>query len=194
MIYGYARVSSEGQARDGNSLASQRAELSQAGAEVVFEDVFTGTRLDRPMLTELLSVLAPGDTVLVTKLDRIERSARQGLELFDRLAGRGVTVRVMNMGVFDDSPAGRLMRTMLLAFAEFERDMIVQRTAEGKAAARARDPGYKEGRKRVEVDTGVMAKLVAEGRITVAEACRELGISRSTWYNRVREARKEMEA
>ena len=189
MIYGYARVSSEGQARDGNSLASQREELTQAGADVVFEDVFTGTRLDRPRLMELLDVLKPGDTVLVTKLDRVARSARQGLELFDRLAACGVTVRVMNMGVFDDSPAGRLMRTMLLAFAEFERDMIVQRTAEGKAAARARDPEYKEGRKKLEVDVRSAADRVAEGMMTVAEACRELGISRSTWYNRVKEMR-----
>lgn len=147
MVYGYARVSTKGQARDGNGLDVQRTALEAAGAEVVYEEAFTGTKKDRPELSKLLDDLQSGDTLVVTKLDRIARSASQGAELVKGLLGRGVTVRILNMGVLDDSPAGKLITTVMFAFAEFERDLIVERTKEGKDVARI-DPNYKEGRPR----------------------------------------------
>lgn len=147
MVYGYARVSTKGQARDGNGLDVQRTALEAAGAEVVYEEAFTGTKKDRPELSRLLDVLQSGDTLVVTKLDRIARSASQGAELVKGLLGRGVTVRILNMGVLDDSPAGKLITTVMFAFAEFERDLIIERTKEGKDVARI-DPNYKEGRPR----------------------------------------------
>lgn len=147
MVYGYARVSTKGQARDGNGLDVQRTALEAAGAEVVYEEAFTGTKKDRPELSRLLDVLQSGDTLVVTKLDRIARSASQGAELVKGLLGRGITVRILNMGVLDDSPAGKLITTVMFAFAEFERDLIVERTKEGKDVARI-DPNYKEGRPR----------------------------------------------
>lgn len=145
MIYGYARVSTKGQARDGNGLDVQRAALKAAGAEVIFEEAITGTMKDRPELTELLHVLKSGDTLVVTKLDRIARSASKGAELVKGLLDKGVTVRILNMGLLDSTPAGKLIMNVMFAFAEFERDMIVERTQEGKALAKT-DPDFREGR------------------------------------------------
>ena len=145
MIYGYARVSTKGQARDGNGLDVQRAALKAAGAEVIFEEAITGTMKDRPELTELLHVLKSGDTLVVTKLDRIARSASKGAELVKGLLDKGVTVRILNMGLLDSTPAGKLIMNVMFAFAEFERHMIVERTQEGKALAKT-DPDFREGR------------------------------------------------
>lgn len=184
MIYGYARVSTIGQTK-GNSLEEQERALKGAGAEKVYKDAFTGTKTDRPMLNKLMREMKPGDTFMVTKLDRIARSVKEGIELFDSLIERGIKVNVLNIGVMDDSPAGKLIRNVFLSFAEFERDMIVQRTMEGKMIARER-PGYREGRPKVEVDITRYYKLTEKGEMTVKEACKELGISRSTWYDRVK--------
>ena len=145
MTYGYARVSTRGQARDGNSLESQEQVLKEAGAEFVFSDAFTGTKSERPELSRLLDVIKPGDKLVVCKLDRIARSAAAGSELVEMLLTKGITVHILNMGLMDDSPTGRLIRHIMFAFAEFERDMIVTRTQEGKAIARKR-PGFHEGR------------------------------------------------
>lgn len=186
MRYGYARVSTLGQQRDGNSLADQEEKLKAAGAERIFVEAYTGTKITRPVLTELLECLSPGDTVIVTKLDRLSRSAKDGLEIVDLLMGKGVSLEILNMGKFDNSPIGKLMRTMLFGFAEFERDMIVQRTSEGKAVARQRED-FKEGRPRKEVAFRDQLVLVESGKKTVIEACETLGISRRTWYNRVKE-------
>ena len=147
MIYGYARVSTKGQAKDGNGLDVQKAALEAAGAEEIYEEAFTGTKKDRPVLNKLLNELQRGDILVVTKLDRIARSASQGAELVKGLLEKGVTVRILNMGILDDTPAGKLVTTVMFAFAEFERDMIVERTQEGKAIARM-NPNFREGRPR----------------------------------------------
>lgn len=146
MIYGYARVSTRGQA-DGNSLEAQEEALRGVGAEVVYKEAFTGTQTDRPELTKLIEKLQSGDRLIVTKLDRIARSVSKGIDLIDELLNKGVTVHILNMGVLDDTAAGRLIRNVFLAFAEFEQDMIVERTQEGKAIAK-QQPGYREGRPR----------------------------------------------
>jgi len=145
MVYGYARVSTKGQAKDGNSLEAQENLLKEAGAEIVYKDAFTGTKADRPELNKLLNKLQPGDKLIVTKLDRIARSAQQGIEIIDKLAEKGVTVHILNIGIIDNSPTGKLIRTIFLGFAEFERDMIVERTQEGKAIAKQK-PDFREGR------------------------------------------------
>ena len=145
MIYGYARVSTKTQAKDGNSLEAQENALRAAGATEIYADAFTGTKSHRPELDKLLAVMQSGDTLKVTKLDRIARSATQGIELIQSLLDKGITVHVLNMGVMDNTPTGKLVRNVMLAFAEFERDMIVERTAEGKAIAK-QNPDFKEGR------------------------------------------------
>ena len=150
MNYGYARVSTKGQAKDGNSLAVQEKALRDSGAEKTYKETFTGRETDRPELDKLLKGLQAGDRLIVTKLDRIARSAVKGIELVDSLLARGITVHILNMGILDDTPTGKLIRTIFLGFAEFERDMIVERTQEGKQIARenARRHGelFREGR------------------------------------------------
>ena len=149
MIYGYARVSTKQQAKDGNSLQAQTDALKAEGAEQILHEAYTGKTKDRPVFDSLMLQLKGGDTLIVTKLDRIARSVRDGEEIITDLMKRGVTVKILNLGTIDDSPTGKLSYHMLLAFAEFERDMILQRTQEGKAVAREK-PGYREGRPRTE--------------------------------------------
>lgn len=144
-IYGYARVSTVGQAKDGNSLEYQENKLIEAGAQEVVKEGYTGTKVDRPLFSNLIDKLETGDTLIVTKLDRFARNTREGLEVIQTLVDKGVTFKILNMGTFDNSPQGKMSITMFLAFAEFERDMIIQRTQEGKAVARTKD-GFKEGR------------------------------------------------
>lgn len=145
IIYGYARVSTKGQAKDGNSLDDQRIKLTNAGATTIYEDSFTGTKTDRPELDKLKDVLKSGDTVIVTKLDRLARSASKGADLVNLWLKDGITVHILNMGLINDTPTGKLIMQIMFAFAEFERDMIVERTQEGKALAK-QSPDYKEGR------------------------------------------------
>ena len=137
MIYGYARVSTTKQMKNGNSLADQETALRKAGAEIVVSDDFTGTKMDRPAFTKLRSELKDGDTLIVTKLDRFARTVVEGVSVIRELIDRGITVRILNMGVVDNSPTGKVSLTIMLAFAEFERDQIVERTQAGKAIARA---------------------------------------------------------
>ena len=145
MIYGYARVSTQAQAKDGNSLEAQSQELRKAGAEEIFSDAFTGTVTERPELDRLMTQMHAGDTIVVTKLDRIARNLKQGIKLIDMLNDRGITVNVLNMGIIDNTPTGKLIRNIMLSLAEWERDMIIQRTQEGKEIAR-QNPDYREGR------------------------------------------------
>lgn len=189
MIYGYARVSTKGQSRDGNSLTEQEERLRHEGCGTVYHDSYTGTKMDRPEFTKLLSVLQSGDKLIVTKLDRFARTAADGIKMIQTLLARGISVHVLNMGLIDNTPNGKLMVTMLLAFAEFERDMILERTSAGKAMARANNPEWREGRNRISV-AGFDDYLTKhrKGEMTVEECCKELGISRSTWYSRVRES------
>lgn len=190
MIYGYARVSTSGQANYGNSLAGQSEQLKAAGCEEIFHDSYTGTKMDRPQFTEMMERVKHGDRIVVTKLDRFARTASGGIETIRGLLARGVSIHILNMGLIDNTPTGKLMVTMLLAFAEFERDMIVERTSAGKEVARATRPDWREGRKEIKLDEEAFEKFREKQKrkeITVQECCDALGISRSTWYNRVRE-------
>ncbi|MBR4195442.1 MAG: recombinase family protein [Synergistaceae bacterium] len=145
MVYGYARVSTMGQACEGNSMEAQVCALKLAGAVKIFKDVFSGKSEHRPQLDKLLKVIEGGDKLIITKLDRIARSLIQGVQLLETLGESGVIVEVLNMGLIDDTPTGRLIRNIMLSFSEFEHDMIVQRTQEGKAIAR-QNADFKDGR------------------------------------------------
>lgn len=144
MIYGYSRVSTESQ-RDNNSREAQEQQLRAAGATEIYHDVMTGTKTERPQLTELLSKIQPGDKLIVCKLDRLSRTATQGFELIQGLMSKGITVQVLNIGTMDNTATGKLIMQIFLAFAEFERDTITARMAEGKAVARQK-PDFREGR------------------------------------------------
>ncbi len=188
MIYGYARVSTKGQAKDGNSLEAQENTLRESGAIKIYHDAFTGTKVDRPELNKLMGVLCEGDTIVVTKLDRLGRSLSKTSELITELIERGVTINILNLGVLSNSSVNTLMRNVLLAFAQFERDMIVERTAEGKAICRETKPEWREGRKVIDIpDFEKFFEKQKRGEISVKDCCKALNISRSTWYNRVSE-------
>ena len=187
MINGYKIVSTKKQAKDGNSLEAQEKALIENGATKIYGDAFTGTKTDRPELNELLSIVQPGDTIIVTKLDRLGRSLSKTTELITELIDKGVTVNILNLGVLNNSSMSTLLRNMLLAIAQFERDMIVERTSEGKEIKREKGE-LKEGRDKIETpDFEKFLKKQKEGLVTVAECCQELGISRRTWYNRISE-------
>lgn len=187
MIYGYARVSTVGQVRDGNSLEAQSEALKAAGATEIYYDAYTGKKKHRPQFDELMKKLKKGDTLIVTKLDRFARSTVDGSTLIQGLLDKGVVVNVLNLGIMNDTPNGKLIRHVFFAFAEWERDMIIERTSEGKAIARQRE-GYKEGRPQKEVvDFEKFYEKQKNGLLSVTECCKQLGISRRLWYNRVAE-------
>lgn len=187
MVYGYARVSTKGQAKDGNSLEAQIKILEENGAEKIYTDSFTGTKTDRPQFTELLNNIKEGDKLIVTKLDRFARTARDGMETIQKLMNNGVVVHVLNMGLIDNTPTGKLIAQVMLAFAEFERDMIVERTQEGKAIARQK-VGYKEGRpqKYTQAQLDNAIDLLEQGN-SYTKVTEITGISKSTL---IREKRK----
>lgn len=140
MKYGYARVSTVAQ-----DLTVQNEELKKEGCEIIFEEKFTGTKTDRPQFNKLLEQLQEGDTLVVTKLDRLARNAKEGITIIENLFEKGVKVHVLNVGLLENTTMGRFFLQTLLAVAEMERNLIVERTQEGKAIAKQR-PDFKEGR------------------------------------------------
>ena len=131
MFIGYCRVSTKGQL-DGNSIEEQTLSIRERypTAEIVVES-YSGAK-ERPIFNELLERLAFGDTLIVTKLDRFCRTAKEGLGYIDYLMGKDVKIHILNMGLIENTPMGRLIVTNLLAFAEFERAMIIEGHKPGK--------------------------------------------------------------
>ena len=179
MIYGYARVSTKGQAKDGNSLESQIQQLRENGATEIYADSFTGTKMERPELDKLLGKLKKDDTMIVTKLDRFARSVSQASDLITKLIDKGITINVLNLGILSDSSMSKLMSNILLAFAQFERDMIVERTQEGKAIAKLKD-NYREGRLPVYKKKQIEHALEMLADHSYKEITELTGISKST--------------
>ncbi|PFV10003.1 resolvase [Bacillus cereus] len=172
--YGYARVSTLNQ-----DLESQIQMLKKEGCEKIYSEKFTGTKFERPKFQELLSVLESGDTLVVTKLDRFARSAESAIATIKVLFEKGIKVHVINMGVIEDTPTGRLMFNIMSAFAEFERDMIVERTQEGKAIAKL-NPNFKEGRPKKYNKEQIEHALMLLKNNSYKQVERITGISRST--------------
>jgi len=140
-LIGYARVSTQDQ-----HLTGQLEALKAAGASVVFKEKISGVRADRPQLAQLMASLKEGDIVVVTKLDRLGRSTRELLELIERISKAGASFRSLGDPLWDTgSSQGRLLSTLLAAIAEFERDLIRERTGEGRKRAMAN--GVRFGRK-----------------------------------------------
>lgn len=178
---GYGRVSSMGQ-----ELESQLSALKEEGCEVIYSEKFTGTKMNRPEFLKVLGALEPGDTLVVTKLDRLARNTEEGIKVIRELFEKGVKVHVMNIGMLEDTTIGRFFLQTLLAVAELERNMIADRMAEGKAVARLK-PDYREGRKKKFTKKQIEHAVdqLQEHSYTQVEAL--TGISKSTL---VREARK----
>ena len=190
MIYGYARVSSRGQYVDGTSIDDQVRVLKENGAMKLFYDTYTGTKMHRPEFDKMMDAVQDGDTIIVTKLDRLGRTSEGIIRLIKDLIDRDITVKVLNMGTIENTPVGRLVVTFLAGIAEFERDLIVERTAAGKAYKRATDPNWREGRPQMQYDETLFNELrirVANGELTARSAAATLGVSKSKWYNIVKE-------
>ena len=183
MIKGYARVSTKKQTK-GNSLEEQEAIIRERYPEAeIVSECYSGAKV-RPLFQKLVDELTEGDILVVTKLDRFCRTTKEGLQYIDCLVSKGVKIHILNMGIFEDTPLGRLMVTQLLAFAEFERSLIIERMQGGRQYKRENDPDYKDGRKVKEVDVVKGKELLAQG-MSVGKMCKVLGISRATWYNKV---------
>ena len=170
-LVGYARVSTVGQ-----SLDTQLQALAECST--IFQEKVSGARDDRPQLAQLLNFVREGDVVLVTKLDRLARNTRHLLEISEYLQSKRVALRILNLGINTSTPTGKLMLTMIGAIATFERELMLERQAEGIELAKQR--GVYKGRKPTAMAKGneVLA-LLARG-LTKAETARQAGISVSS--------------
>lgn len=180
MIIGYARVSTKTQVK-GNSLEEQKSELLQHGCIQVIEEQYSGKTTDRPKFKKLIEdILQPGDTLVVSKLDRFARSVSEGIATVRYLFGKKVKVYVLNVGLLEDTPMGNFFLTTLLAVAELERCMIMERTLAGKEIARTRN-GYREGRPPVHKEKLSLAmRLIDEEHYSYRKAAEITGIGLST--------------
>ena len=180
MIYGYARVSTISQCKNGNSLEEQTEALTAYGCDKIITETFTGKTTERPQFNELLHLLLPGDTLVVTKLDRFARTVIEGVLTVRTLFERGVKVHILNIGLIENTLTGNLILTVFLAFAEFERGMIIERTQAGKAVARSQ-PGYHEGRPKKYNPTQINhAMELLENGNSYRQVEKMTGISKST--------------
>ena len=180
MIYGYARVSTACQGREGNSLEDQRKALEAYGCQEIVEEAFSGKTMERPSFAALKKRLREGDCLVVCKLDRFARTAIEGVQTVRELFERGVKVHILNMGLVENTLTGNLILTVMLAFAEYERGMIVERTQTGRAIAR-QDPSFREGRPKKYSQSQIKhaLSLLEEGR-TFRQVEELTGISKST--------------
>ena len=179
MTFGYARVSTAGQ-----DEALQLDALEQAGCERVFTDHASGATSSRPALDELLGMVRRGDTLVIWRLDRLGRSLRHLLEVVGDLEQRGVALRSLTETIDTSSPAGRLVFHTFGALAEFERDLIRERTKAGLAAARAR--GRVGGRPSVWTEGKLeqALRMLEDGK-SVSAVAQVLGVSRASVYRMV---------
>ncbi|EZP67169.1 DNA invertase [Sphingomonas paucimobilis] len=175
-VLGYARVSTSDQ-----DLEVQRRRLrDEAGAIRVFDDVISGKSFDRPGLTELLGFCRAGDIICVVRLDRLGRSLKELLETVDGFKARGLAFRSLEERLDTSSAAGELVFHVFGAIAHFERRLIVERTRDGIAAARAR--GKVPGRPPLDDEKLASALKLIEAGVRPAHAAKQLGLGRSTLY------------
>lgn len=146
MIYGYCRVSTKGQAKDGNSLEAQEQEiLSRYSEAQIYKEAYTGTTTDRPIFSEIIKEMKENDLLVVTKLDRLARNTQEGISIVKALFDKKCSVHVLNVGLLENTAMGQFFITTLLAVAELERNQIVERCQTGKAIAK-QNPDFTEGR------------------------------------------------
>ena len=151
MIYGYARVSTKGQAKDGNSLEAQEKEILERYENAkIYKEAYTGTTTDRPIFNDIINQIKENDMIVVTKLDRLARNTVEGIQIVKEIFKKKASVHVLNVGLLEDTAMGQFFITTLLAVAELERNQIVERTQTGKAMAKAnaqaRGEKFVEGR------------------------------------------------
>ena len=177
MLVGYARVSTEDQ-----DLTLQRAALSGAGCKRVYEEKVSGAKRARPELTRMLDQLRAGDVVVVSRLDRLARSTRDLLDIAEQLKQAEAGLRSLHEPWADTtSPAGRMVLTVFAGIAEFERELIHERTGAGRVSAKARGVRFGRPPKLAADQIALARRLIAEGT-SVPEASRILKVHRATLY------------
>ena len=180
MLIGYARVSTDEQ-----NLDSQRDALKAAGCEKIFTDQISGTKAQRPGLEEALSHLRPGDTLIVWRLDRLGRSLRHLIDTVTDLQEEGVDFKSLTEAIDTTTSGGKLVFHIFGALAEFEREIIRERTRAGLSAARAR--GRNGGRRKKLTDKQIqVAQQLYDAKTPVKQICETLGIGRTTFYRYVK--------
>jgi DNA invertase Pin-like site-specific DNA recombinase len=184
MKIGYARVSTKDQSYD-----LQVDALTEAGCTKIYKEVVSGAKSERVVLNEVLNILRPADVLVVWKLDRLGRSLKHLIELVNKLVEMNIGLQSLNDPVDTTSSHGRLIFNIFASLAEFERDIIRERTQAGLTAARSR--GRMGGRpkgisKNAEAKTYAAAALYSEGALSVKEICQQIGISKCTLYNYLR--------
>ena len=176
MLIGYARVSTQDQ-----NLDLQREALAKAGCEKIMEDQISGTRAERPGLTQALGELRAGDTLVVWKLDRLGRSVRNLIDLVSSLQARDVQFKSLTDAIDTGTPSGRFFFHVMASLAEMERDLIIERTRAGLEAARKF--GRMPGRKRVMTESKVAsARKLLDNGTPRREVAEHLGVSLPTLY------------
>ena len=146
MIFGYCRVSTKGQAKDGNSLEAQEQEiLSRYNDAQIYKEAYTGTTTDRPVFNDVIQKMKEKDMLVVSKLDRLARNTEEGIKIVKDLFKKKCSVHVLNVGLLEDTAMGQFFITTLLAVAELERNQIIERCQTGKAIAKL-NPDFTEGR------------------------------------------------
>ena len=175
-VVGYARVSTITQ-----TLEQQTEQLTAAGAGKIFSDVMSGARDDRPGFAECLKYLRDGDTLIVWRLDRLGRNMRSIVNTIHDLTERGITLRSLQDGVDTSTSTGRMVAVILTSIAEYERELVRERTA--LKLAHARKSGVKFGRPtKLNGDQAALARRMKESGETAATICKTLGIGRTTLY------------
>lgn len=175
---GYARVSTHEQ-----NLDLQHDELKRAGVETIYEDHASGKTAERPELLHCLKALREGDTLTVWRLDRLGRNLQDLIRIVNELEARGVTFKSLKESIDTRGPAGKLVFHLFAALAQFERELLRERTIAGLNAARAR--GRKGGRPASlsPAQKNMALSLMKSGNMRIAEICKQFGVSRSTLYN-----------
>jgi DNA invertase Pin-like site-specific DNA recombinase len=177
MLVGYARVSLPEQ-----QLALQEDALQQAGCEKIYSDTVSSTQVERPGLAIAIEVLRADDTFVVWKLDRLGRSLSHLVEMVNDLQRQGIHFKSLQENIDTTSGAGKLVFHLFAALAEFERDLIRERTRAGLAAARAR--GKRGGRpKALDAKQAALARALYNAKeLSVKELCALLGVGKTTFY------------
>lgn len=181
MIHGYIRVSSKSQEKN-NSLEEQETEIVEAYPSAkIHREVFTAAKdfSNRDVFNNAISELRSGDVFVVCKMDRFCRSVSEGLSIIESLMAKGITVHILNLGIIDNTAIGKLLYTVLLSFAEFERNMIVERTKAGRELARQKD-GCREGRPRKFSKEQISHALELLSNYSYKQVESMTGISKST--------------
>lgn len=183
MIYGYTRISSKSQI-DNSSLEQQEKEIkSKYNDVIIIREQYSGTTVNRPKLQELISKLKANDILVVTKLDRLARNVEEGIHLIKELFNKKISVHVLNVGLLENTSMGQFFITTLLAVAEMERNMIIERTQNGKAIAKL-NPEFREGRpkkfNKQQLDNALSMLTINGGTLSYNQVADLLKISKST--------------